>query len=78
LKINGNTIPAVKRFKYLGSVVQENDSAELEIERKRISETRRVISMLNSVLWNGNILHLMKLLIYKSVVKNILTYGAVT
>jgi hypothetical protein len=34
--------------------------------------------MINSVLWNGSILYLMKLLIYKSIVKNILTHGAVT
>jgi hypothetical protein len=31
--------------------------------------------MLNSVLWNRNILHSTKLLIYKSTVKSILTYG---
>jgi hypothetical protein len=34
--------------------------------------------MLNSVLWNRNILHSTKLLIYKSIVKSILTYGAET
>jgi hypothetical protein len=77
LQINGNTIPTVKQFKYLGSIVQENGSSELEID-KRISETRRDISMLNSVLWNRNILHSTKLLIYKSIVKSILTYGAET
>jgi hypothetical protein len=54
LQINGNTIPTVKQFKCLGSIVQENGSSDLEIN-KRIRETRRVISMLNSVLWNRNI-----------------------
>jgi hypothetical protein len=34
--------------------------------------------MLNSVLWNKNILHSTKLLIYKSIVKSILAYGAET
>jgi hypothetical protein len=34
--------------------------------------------MLNSVLWNRNILHSTKLLIYKSIVKSILPYGAET
>jgi hypothetical protein len=48
-QINGNTIPTVKHF---GSIVQENGSADLEVE-KRISETRRVISMLNPVDSNG-------------------------
>jgi hypothetical protein len=61
----------------LGSVVQENGSTDLEIE-KRISETRRVISLLNSVLLNRNILHSTKLLICKSTVKNTLTHGAET
>jgi hypothetical protein len=68
LQINGNTIPTVKQFKYLGSIVQENGSSVLEVE-KRIGETRRVNSMLNSVPWNRNILHSTKLLIYKSTVK---------
>jgi hypothetical protein len=52
--------------------------AHLTLElKKRISKTRRV-SMLNSVLWNRNVLHSTKLLIYKSIVKSILTYGAET
>jgi hypothetical protein len=52
-QINGNTIPTVKQFMYLGSLVIENDSSDLEIE-KRISETR-VVSVLNSVLWNQHL-----------------------
>jgi hypothetical protein len=67
LKIDGNTIPTVKQFKYFGSIVQKNGPFDHEIE-KSISETRRVISILNSVLWNTNILHSTKLLIYKSIV----------
>jgi hypothetical protein len=43
LQVNGYIIPIVKQFKYLGSIVQDNGSSDLEIE-KRISETRRVIS----------------------------------
>jgi hypothetical protein len=69
LQIDGNTIPAVKLFTYLRSVVQENGSSDLEIG-KRISEIRRVISMPNSVLWNRNILHSTNRLIYKSIVKS--------
>jgi hypothetical protein len=60
--MNGNTIPTVKQFKYFGSTVQENTSSDLEIN-KSICETRRVISMLNSVSWNKNILNSTKLLI---------------
>jgi hypothetical protein len=43
-----------------------------------MNETRRVISMINSVLWNRHVLHSTKLLICKSTVKSILTYGAET
>jgi hypothetical protein len=77
LQINGNTIPTVNQFKYMESIIQENGSSDFEIE-KRISETKGVISMLNSVLWNRNILHSTKLLIYIPIVKTILTYGAET
>jgi hypothetical protein len=34
LQINGNTIPALGQFKYLGSIDQENGSSNLEIEKK--------------------------------------------
>jgi hypothetical protein len=72
LQINGNKITTVNQFKYLGSIVQENGSSDLKIEKK-ISKTNRVISKLNSLLWNRNIT---TLLIYKLIVKSILTYGA--
>jgi hypothetical protein len=61
----------------LGSVVQENGSSDLEIEKKKHSETR-VISMLNSVVWNRSILQATEFLLYKSVVKSILSYEAET
>jgi pullulanase/glycogen debranching enzyme len=61
----------------LGSIVQDNGSSDLEIE-KSISETRRVISMLNSILWSRNILHGTKLTVYNATVKSTLTYGAET
>jgi hypothetical protein len=35
LQINGNKIPTVKQSKYLGSIVQENGPADLEIEKKK-------------------------------------------
>jgi hypothetical protein len=45
LQIDGNTIPPVIEFEYLGSIFQENGSSDLEFE-ERIGETRKVISML--------------------------------
>jgi hypothetical protein len=49
----------------------------LEIE-KRISEGRRVIGMLNSVLWSKTVLHKTKKLTYQALVQSILLYGAET
>jgi hypothetical protein len=34
LQISGSTIPTVKHFKYFESIVQENGSTDLEIDRK--------------------------------------------
>jgi hypothetical protein len=59
------SMSTLKQLKYFGSTIQENGSFDLEIEKKNGSETRRVISKLNLVSWNTNILHSMKLLIYK-------------
>jgi hypothetical protein len=47
-------IKAVNKFKYLGSILEAYGATTLEIE-KRISEGRRVIGMLNSVLWSKTI-----------------------
>jgi hypothetical protein len=42
-------IKAVNKFRYLGSILEATSTTTLEIE-KRISQGRRVIGMLNSVL----------------------------
>jgi hypothetical protein len=55
--MNGNTIPSAKQFRYLGSIIQENGSSELDIKKKKINETKRDVSMLNLILWNRNILN---------------------
>jgi hypothetical protein len=45
---------------------------------KRISGGRRVIGMLNSVLWSKTILHKTKRLMYQALFQSILLYGAET
>jgi hypothetical protein len=52
-------IKAINKFKYLGSILEATSATTLEIE-KIISEGRRVIGMLNSVLWSRTILHKIK------------------
>ena len=34
LKMEDTKVPRVKKFKYLGSMVQENDSCEREVKRR--------------------------------------------
>jgi hypothetical protein len=71
-------IKAANKFKYLGSIVEAIGATTLEIE-KRISDGRRVIGMLNSVLWSKTILKKnKKKLMYQSLVQSILLYGAET
>jgi hypothetical protein len=49
---------------YLGSILEQNGTSNLEME-KRINYGRKVIGMLNSILWSINILGKTKTLIYK-------------
>jgi hypothetical protein len=70
-------IKAVNKFRYLGCILKATGATTLEIE-KRISEGRRVIGMLNSVLWSKTILHKTKKLMYQASVQSILLYGAET
>jgi hypothetical protein len=49
-------IKAVNKFRYLGSILEASGATTLETG-KRISEGRRVLGMLNSVLWSKTILH---------------------
>jgi hypothetical protein len=70
-------IKAINKFKYLGFILEATGTTTLEIE-KRISERRRVIGMLNSVLWSKTILHKTKKLMYQALVQSILLYGAET
>jgi hypothetical protein len=70
-------IKAVNKFKYLGSILEATSATTLERE-KRISEGRRVIGMLNSVLWSKTILHKTKILVYQALVQSILLYEAET
>jgi hypothetical protein len=66
-----------RRISVMGSILEATGANSLEIE-KRISEGRRVIGMLNSVLWSKTILHKTKKLMYQALVQSILQYGAET
>jgi hypothetical protein len=57
--------------------LEQNGASNLEIE-KRINYGRKVIGILNSILWSSNILGKTKTLIYKSIVESIMPYGSET
>jgi uncharacterized membrane protein YsdA (DUF1294 family) len=67
-------IKAVNKFRYLVSILEATGATTLEIE-KRISEGRRVIGMLNSVLWSKTIHHKTKKLMYQTLVQSIYYMG---
>jgi hypothetical protein len=64
-----------EHFQYGAHRTRTNEIIEIE---NRISEGRRVIDMLNSVLWSKTILHKTKKLMYQASVQSILLYGAET
>jgi hypothetical protein len=70
-------IKAVNKFKYLGSILEATGATTLEIE-KRINEGRRVIGILNSVLWSKTIPQKKQKIMYQALVQSMLLYGAET
>ena len=66
-----------EEFKYLGVNIDKEDRQEIDI-KNRINKGRAVTAMLNSALWNRQITRKNKFLIYNSIVKMTLTYGAET
>lgn len=53
----------------------EANGSSVEEMKKRLSSGRKVLDMLNSVMWSSNIQRRTEKLIYSSVVVSILLYG---
>jgi hypothetical protein len=70
-------IKAVNKYKYLGYILEATGATTLETEKK-ISAGRRVIGMLNSVLWSKLSFTEPKQLMCQALVQSILLYGAET
>ena len=66
-----------EEFKYLWVKLDKEDRQENDI-KNRINKGRAVTAMLNNILWNRQITRKNKLLIYNSIVKSTITYGAET
>ena len=67
----------VQVFKYLDSILEQDGSSAKEIE-KRISDMRKIIGILNSILWSRNIISKIKQTIFNTLIKSVLLYGAET
>ena len=52
-------IKTVQAFKYVGAILEQDNSSAMEIE-KRISDTRKIIRILNTILWSRNIISKIK------------------
>ena len=59
----------------LGDRIDKEDRQESDI-KNRINKGRATIAMLNSILWDRNIIKEIKLQIYNSIVRSTFTYGA--
>lgn len=77
LYIDGKKIKKVQDFCYLGSILELDGTSNKEIQ-KRITNGRKVIGMLNSILWNKNIINKTKTIIFKTIFQSIVLYGAET
>jgi len=60
---------------YLGAKIYQSGDNTIEIKH-RISQTRKAINALNSILWHKNITKNRKLYIYLTIIQSILVYGA--
>ena len=74
--VEGNKLKAVKTFKYLGSIVSDNNSMDAEIDARLV----RAISAYNKLtkrLWRKSGIRLMtKIAVYKAAVLSSLLYGS--
>lgn len=75
LNIEGHQIKVCKEFKYLGSILTQDGKCDREIQH-RATKGRTAISKLNAILWSPKIGWKVKLMMYKSIIEPITTYGS--
>ena len=68
-------IKSCKDFKYLGFIISDSATTEKDINYK-LGQTRSCIRKLHPILWNKHITKSTKTMIYNTLVRSILTYGA--
>ena len=74
---NGDIITGCTEFWYLGSVFTKDGRCTKNI-RHRLAQARKIIGALNWIWWSKDITKNRKNMIYNSMVKSVLIYGAET
>jgi hypothetical protein len=74
---NGDIIIGCTKFRYL-EIIFTKDGRETKNIRHRVTQARKIIGALNGVWWSKNISRNRKKIIYSSMVKSFLIYGAKT
>lgn len=77
LYIDGRRIKKVQNFRYLGSILEIEGTSNMDINQK-ITSGKKIIGMLNSILWSRNIINSTKRKIFKTILQSIVFYGAET
>jgi len=72
---NGDIITGCTEFRYLGTIFTKDGRDNTNI-RHRVKQARKITAALNGVWWANNITRNRKRLIYNSMVKSVLIYGA--
>ena len=74
---SGDIITGCTEFRYLGTIFT-TDGTDTKNRRHRVTQARKIIGTLNGVWWSKNITRSRKKMIYNSMVKSVLIYGAET
>jgi len=74
---NGDIISGRTEFRYLGTIFTK-DGRDAKNIRHRVTQARKIIGALNGVRWSKNITRNRKKMVYNSMVKSVLIYGAET
>jgi hypothetical protein len=74
---NSDIITGCTKFRYLGTIFTK-DGRDTKNICHRVTKARKIIGALNGVWWSKNITRSWKKMIYNSIVKSVLMYGAGT
>jgi hypothetical protein len=74
---NGGIITGCTEYKYLGSICTKDERDTKNIGH-RVTQERKIIGALNGLWWSKDITKNRKKMIYNSMVKSVLIYGAET